>query len=300
MVSQDNLTHWLIPHRRQTLLSYCREARPGVDSTFTPSMRHRDVDTGQGRQGPQGGARGAREGGRGRGRAEAAGRGGAGARAREARERAGSKPLVKDKPKPKKKKPAPPPRAKENNGAKDGATASETKKGGGWENDGRQGRRGRLQDQEGQEGRQEELTGGDGVFGGGSIRPITANLIIGRGSPNSHCSDQRRATGGDSSSSPNRRGGGRARTAPTQGRTASPDAETASPSAATSTAEFSVNAARGAHLREHLIQSSSSGNKQPQSPRSHPASVAGAGWRQPRGTSQSRSTSEGLPQVRPS
>ena len=41
----------------------------------------------------------------------------------------GSKPLVKDKPKPKKKKPAPPPRAKENNGAKDGATASETKKG---------------------------------------------------------------------------------------------------------------------------------------------------------------------------
>ena len=39
----------------------------------------------------------------------------------------GSKPLVKDKPK--KKKPAPPPRAKENNGAKDAATASETKKG---------------------------------------------------------------------------------------------------------------------------------------------------------------------------
>ena len=41
----------------------------------------------------------------------------------------GNKPLVKDKPKPKKKKPPPPPRAKENNGAKDGATASETKKG---------------------------------------------------------------------------------------------------------------------------------------------------------------------------
>ena len=41
----------------------------------------------------------------------------------------GNKPLVKDKPKPKKKKPAPPPKAKENNGAKDGATASETKKG---------------------------------------------------------------------------------------------------------------------------------------------------------------------------
>ena len=65
----------------------------------------------------------------------------------------GSKPLVKDKPKPKKKKPPPPPRAKENNGAKDGATASETKKGK-WCRDGRQGRRGRLQDQEGQEGRQ--------------------------------------------------------------------------------------------------------------------------------------------------
>ena len=41
----------------------------------------------------------------------------------------GSKPLVKDKPKPKKKKPPPPPRAKENNGTKDGTTASETKKG---------------------------------------------------------------------------------------------------------------------------------------------------------------------------
>ncbi len=41
----------------------------------------------------------------------------------------GSKPLVKDTPTPKKKKPPPPPRAKENNGAKDGATASETKKG---------------------------------------------------------------------------------------------------------------------------------------------------------------------------
>ena len=41
----------------------------------------------------------------------------------------GSKPLVKDKPKPKKKKPPQPPRAKENNGAKDAATASETKKG---------------------------------------------------------------------------------------------------------------------------------------------------------------------------
>ena len=38
----------------------------------------------------------------------------------------GNKPLVKDK-KPKKK--PKPPRAKENNGAKDGATASETKKG---------------------------------------------------------------------------------------------------------------------------------------------------------------------------
>ena len=41
----------------------------------------------------------------------------------------GNKPLVKDKPKPKKKKPPQPPRAKENNGAKDAATASETKKG---------------------------------------------------------------------------------------------------------------------------------------------------------------------------
>ena len=41
----------------------------------------------------------------------------------------GSKPLVKDKPKPKKKKPPQPPRAKENNGAKDGTTDSETKKG---------------------------------------------------------------------------------------------------------------------------------------------------------------------------
>ena len=41
----------------------------------------------------------------------------------------GSKPLVKEKPKPKKKKPPQPPRAKENNGAKDAATASETKKG---------------------------------------------------------------------------------------------------------------------------------------------------------------------------
>ena len=43
--------------------------------------------------------------------------------------RTGNKPLVKDKPKPKKKKPPQPPRAKENNGAKDAATASETKKG---------------------------------------------------------------------------------------------------------------------------------------------------------------------------
>ena len=25
--AHDNLTHWLIPHRRQTLLSYCREAK---------------------------------------------------------------------------------------------------------------------------------------------------------------------------------------------------------------------------------------------------------------------------------
>ena len=41
----------------------------------------------------------------------------------------GSKPLVKDKPKPKKKKPPQPAKAKENNGAKDGATASETTKG---------------------------------------------------------------------------------------------------------------------------------------------------------------------------
>ena len=41
----------------------------------------------------------------------------------------GNKPLVKDKKKSKKKPPPPPPRAKENNGAKDGATASETKKG---------------------------------------------------------------------------------------------------------------------------------------------------------------------------
>ena len=41
----------------------------------------------------------------------------------------GSKPLVKDKPKPKKKKPPQPAKAKENNGTKDGTTASETKKG---------------------------------------------------------------------------------------------------------------------------------------------------------------------------
>jgi hypothetical protein len=73
---------------RQTLLAYCREARIGV---IRPSRHRCDTvsDTGQGRQGPQGGARGARESGRGRGRAETASRGGAGARAREARERVG-------------------------------------------------------------------------------------------------------------------------------------------------------------------------------------------------------------------
>ena len=49
---------------RQTLLSYCREARLGV---VGPSRHRCDtvIDTGQGRQGPQGGTRGAREGGRG-------------------------------------------------------------------------------------------------------------------------------------------------------------------------------------------------------------------------------------------
>ena len=41
----------------------------------------------------------------------------------------GNKPLVKDKKPKKKPKPPQPPRAKENNGAKDGTTASETKKG---------------------------------------------------------------------------------------------------------------------------------------------------------------------------
>ena len=41
----------------------------------------------------------------------------------------GNKPLVKDKKPKKKPKPPQPPRAKENNGAKDAATASETKKG---------------------------------------------------------------------------------------------------------------------------------------------------------------------------
>ena len=41
----------------------------------------------------------------------------------------GSKPLVKDKPKKTKKKPPQPAKAKENNGAKDAAAASETKKG---------------------------------------------------------------------------------------------------------------------------------------------------------------------------
>ena len=94
---------------RQTLLSYCREAKGAKALKAERAARVKAA-------------------------ADAAEQK---LRAEEAQEREleklanalGSKPLVKDKPKPKKKKPPPPPRARENNGAKDGATASETKKG---------------------------------------------------------------------------------------------------------------------------------------------------------------------------
>ena len=100
----------MIPHRRQTLLSYCREAKGAKALKAERAARVKAA-------------------------ADAAEQK---LRDEEAQEREleklanalGSKPLVKDKPKKKKPKPPrPPPKesSKENNGAKDAAAASETK-----------------------------------------------------------------------------------------------------------------------------------------------------------------------------
>ena len=111
--AQDNLTHWSIPHRRQTLLSYCREAKGAKALKAERAARVKAA-------------------------ADAAEQK---LRDEEEQEREleklanalGSKPLVKDKPKKKKPKPPRPPSkesSKENNGApKDAAAASKTKKG---------------------------------------------------------------------------------------------------------------------------------------------------------------------------
>ena len=118
---------------RQTLLSYCREARLGV---IRPSRYRCDtvIDTGQGRQGPQGGTRGARQG-RGRcGRAEVARGRRAGKGIGEARERVGLHA------------------ARQGQAEEEEAEAAAAAFQGGFQGEQRrEGRRGRLQDQEGQE-----------------------------------------------------------------------------------------------------------------------------------------------------